>query len=136
MKILLVPWMSSTLGPFATMVFPGSAEEFHRKQNLLSISIKSILITGRNRHRIVTALLNRYPARIVEVDPFNTGRNTRIGVELDIPDEDALRLLRAFKRLSLTETRSIKQTDVEKLTANPEIEALENYLAVKVLCEE
>ena len=68
--------------------------------------------------------------------PSNTGRNTRIGVELDIPDGDAQRLLRAFKKLSLTRTRSIKQEDVEKLTANPKIEALENYLAVKALIED
>ena len=67
MKVLLVPWMRSAYGPFATLVFPGSAEEFE-KQNTLSI--ESVLITGRNRHRIVATLLNRYPARVVEVDPL------------------------------------------------------------------
>ena len=133
MKVLLVPWMCSAYGPFATLIFPGSADEFKRQDKP---DTKSILVTGRNRHKVVIALLSQYPAKVVEVDPYNTGRNTRTGVELEIPDEDAQRLLRAFKKLSLTRTRSIKQEDVEKLTANPKIEALENYLAIKALVED
>ena len=110
MKVLLVPWMCSAYGPFATLVFPGSAEEFE-KQNMLNT--ESVLITRRNRHKIVIALLNQYPVKVVKVDPFNTGKNTRIGVEVEIPEEDVQRLLRALK-----------------------IEDLENYLAVKALIED
>ena len=129
MRLLLVPWLVSAYGPMGTLIFPGNAEEFSGLP-ILEIRQRSVRITGRIRHRILAAVAGGYSARLVWLDPGGTGKNVRIGVELEVSREEAERFLTVFKHLSKLK---VKPEDAERVESDPRPEQLERLIAVKLL---
>lgn len=89
---------------------------------------EEIEIHGPNRQRIAVALLNNYPVKLRFHDSYGVVVTVEAG-------EDEEKLLKALKMLQGLKAKIRRDEAFDKLTRNPSIESLLNFLAIKRVLE-
>ena len=120
MRLLLVPWSS----------FSGSRLRIYRLP--LTSDRPEVEISTFKGQRIALKLLDKHAAE-KKLTTYNPYRSLRMAVEVQLPEDDGGRILKALSALSRVKPSILRKKIFDELAEDPSLEKLERVLALSKL---